>query len=600
MAKIKRVYIIIIAILLVLGIFLYGLSLYVHAQFRAPITSSVVYGKPVFNASVINSLMLSYDKDNWLVPYALLSYSSSNTISANFTFNVYEKNPLSNIYFVESPSMCYDCFNYNDVENGLRYYLARYGLLEYERFSTVNINDINSIPDNSTVILATGLLPEVMMPNSGYSYNESLISLLKKGDTVVYVGDNFSRSIGTGSIIFQTSPSTISLLNGYNLYQGSGSSNYSSFYFSNPTFSLANRFYSISYASSLNGTLIAFANLPTNAWSNASAMARDISLALYDRFWIQSLAYGTYNLTAPYNSGYLGLLALQKYITYQNGTSIDSAYPFISITAYNYTNFTIKSIPFKILFSTNGTLSIPSTVAETQTVPLVISMNINASQKQLVEPHIDLYDENMSFVASVPIGFFNASTGINIIKYQSFAMPNGYYIAVLRDFHNRPYAESLFYLAGIDINPISLDFKNGTFVFSITSMGIPVTNSTYSISLNGGYNESGITSDGTIVYQLPKGSITNYGKQTFDINMFKTSYTYSTSYIKEILHIPIYYIEFAIVIIIIVVLNLVLKAPTRDEYYIDVPNFPPSKKVHVSVQKEEILGLFGKINLHFH
>jgi hypothetical protein len=600
MAKIKKVYIIIIVILLILGIFLYGLSLYVHSQLKAPSTSSIAYGKPVFNASVISSLVLSYNKDTALVPYALIDYSSSNVISANFTFNVYGENPLSNIYFVESPSMCYDCFDYNDVENGLRYYLSRYGLLEYEKFNTVNLNNINSIPKNSTVIIATGLLPATMMPNSGYPYNESLLSLLMNGDTVIYVGDNFSRSIGTGSIIFQTNPSTMSLLNSYNLYEGNGFSNYSEFYLNRPTFSLANRYYSISYAKSLNGTLVAFANLPTSAWSNASAMARDISLALYDRFWLSELAYGTYNLMNPGNSGSFGLLALQKYITYQNGSSIDNAYPFISIAAYNYTNYTIKSLPFKIYFSVNGTLSMPSTIAETQTIPMLISMNINSSQKQLVIPHIDLYNQNMSYTASIPIGFFNTSTGINIIKYQSFALPSGYYIAVLKDFYNRPYAESLFDLAGININPISLDFKNGTFVFSITSMGLPITNSTYSISLNNGYNTTGFTRNGTIIYKLPKGSVTNYGQQTFEINMFKTSYTYSTSYIKEVLHIPVYYIEFAIVIIVIVILNLVLKAPTRDEYYIDVPNFPPSKKVHVTVQKEDILSLFGKINLHYH
>ena len=65
-------------------------------------------------------------------------------------------------------------------------------------------------------------------------------------------------------------------------------------------------------------------------------------------------------------------------------------------------------------------------------------------------------------------------------------------------------------------------------------------------------------------------------------------------------NIPAIYIEFAVAIIVVVLLNLVLKPPNRDEYYIDVPEFPPSKKDQVKVQASDIVSVFDKVNYYYH
>jgi len=597
--KASRILIIGIAIILIIAAFLFELSAYIHSQFKISTPAYISYGKPYFNFSIYTEGVLGYENNQYAVPFVVLNYTASNVINATISVNFYTSNPVRNIYYVSSPAMCIGCFNDQEVTTALRYYLQRYALLNGATFNVVNIGAIGSIPPNSTVILATGLLPITLMPNSGYNGNTTLLTLLSKGDTVVYVGDNFSRSIGTGSIIFKTSPQSIQMLNQYGLNWSVPSTSSNLFYFSNPTFSLANRYGNVSYVNVLNGTLIAFSNQPTSAWPNASYMARDIAFALYSRFWIPEIAYGNYTLSNP-TSGSLGVFALHKFMNYSNIGRINYTYPLINVVARNSTNYSIAYKRFNIYAELNGSLSIPSPIAETQTVPIVIGMNINSPTKRLVIPHIDLYTSNMSYVTSIPIGFFNTSTGINIIKYESFGMPSGYYIAILRDFNNRPYAASLFELAGIEISPIDLNFKNGTFVFSLSSLGMPIANSTYSISLDNSYLTSGITNNSEIVYKLPKGSVIGYGTQTFEINIFNSKYTYVTQYTKEIFHIPVYYIEFAIVIIIVIVLNLVLKAPNRDEYYIDIPEIPHSKKTHVVVPKKEILDLFDKINMHYH
>ncbi|MGC9142299.1 MAG: hypothetical protein ACP5HF_00140 [Candidatus Micrarchaeia archaeon] len=597
--KIRKILFVGIVVALIMAVFLIALSSYIHSQFKMGVQTYAPQGKPHFNFNIYTEGVLSYSNGQYAVPFAVINYTASNVTNASISISLYTKNPFSNIYYISSPSMSIGAFPDSDVESSLRYALNRYDLLNGYSLNVVNINNAYTIPPRSIVIIATGLLPVSMMPGSGYEGNTTILSLLSKGDTVIYVGGNFSRSIGTGSVIFQTNQQSLQALAKYGIIWNPPITSGSMFYFSKPTFSLPNQYGNVSYANILNGTLIAFSNEPKLAWPNASSMADDIALALYYRFWIPQIAYGNYTLTTPSN-GSIGVFALQRYLTYQNSSLINSTYPLINVVYSNSTNYTIAYKQFKIVAIANGSLSIPAQIAETQKVPIVIGMNINSKTKTLVAPHIDIYTSNMSYVSSIPIGFFNTSTGINVIKYVSFSMPHGYYIAVLKDFNNRPYAASLFYLGGVDINPINLNFKNGTFVFGLSSLDMPIADSPYTISLDNSYTSNGTTNNSMIIYTLPKGSVINYGTQTFSIEIFKEKYTYTTSYIKEVFHIPIYYIEFGIVIAIVIILNLVLKAPNRDEYYIDIPDFMPSKKTRVVVSKNEILALFDKINAHYH
>ncbi len=48
------------------------------------------------------------------------------------------------------------------------------------------------------------------------------------------------------------------------------------------------------------------------------------------------------------------------------------------------------------------------------------------------------------------------------------------------------------------------------------------------------------------------------------------------------------------------ILNLIIKPPNRDEYYIDVPDFPPVQKVNVKVGKNEVTSVFDKVNYNYH
>ena len=105
----------------------------------------------------------------------------------------------------------------------LQIYLNQYGMIQNQSsFNYIQLDNISSIAPNSIVIVPSGLIPLSLLPiqnsslsnyNSCFSTrNYSIINLLNNGDTVLYVGENFSRSVSCGQQIIQTPQSVINEL----------------------------------------------------------------------------------------------------------------------------------------------------------------------------------------------------------------------------------------------------------------------------------------------------------------------------------------------------------------------------------------------------
>ncbi|MEM3775301.1 MAG: hypothetical protein QXZ35_01415 [Candidatus Micrarchaeaceae archaeon] len=599
----KRKLLIAILSIVVVVAFIAGLVAYlkIAVHITAPVPPAPP-GKLIGQFSLNQTGIFTLDNAQQLVAYALLNYVVGNSSYTSIAFNVYDKNPLQKVYILNVSQYCLNCIGISQLYSNLSADLSAYDLLQNSgNVTIVGIGNVTSIPPGSTVIIASGLMPSPLLNGAPMP----LQYLLSDGDTIIYVGEDFSREIGPNGIIFKTTQQTLSELTSMDMATAAPTSSQNSnplgLYFSSPTFSFSDgsSYGPLAYVNALNGTVIAFSNFPSSIWRNGSAEASDISKAINSRFWLQTIAQGSYNSTLS-GSGRLGIATLLKPIPASYSSSIGSLYPLLSIATSNATSTVYLNIPFSVYFSPNGTIGLPSVVGETQTVPIIITMNATSSLPTLVTPHIDVYTLNMGYVETIPIGFFNTTSSISIIKYQKFTLPSGTYLLFLRNFYDKYYSSALFQLANLSISPISLNFANGTFAFSVKSNGQPVSNLSYSISLNGAYAENGTVEDGVVYYTLPKGTVVSYGNQNFVLKALSSSYAYSTSYTKKIFHIPAIYIEFAVVAVVIVLLNLVLKAPTRDEYYIDVPTFPPVKRVSVSVPKQDFINVFNKVNYYYH
>jgi hypothetical protein len=560
------------------------------------------------SASLKQNSILYYNNSHALAAYSLLSYNLTNATNASVSLNVYEKNPFQSIYLVNVSGFCVDrssCFDENILRASLQSYLSQYNLIRNgSSFNYISLSDVGTVPPESTVIIPSGLIPASLLNGD----SSSIFSLLGEGDTVIYVGLNFSRSIGPGGIVYVNSPSTMSKLSqsdldtipASNFYGAQSSGPQANINFSKPTFvfTFGGAYENVTYVNSGNGTMIAFSNYETSSWTSVIKMANDIAKAINARFWIQRLGNSTENLNlSSESSGDIGVFASTITISSKrnNVGMINNSYSLVTISANNSKSSSLLEFSSKNFFSPRGLLGIPSSIGESEVTPILVQVNNSNSS---VNFHLEIYDRNMSDVGGIPIGFVASAFGID--KNYAFTFPSGYYLISLEDFQKNQYARALFYLANSTITPTLLDFHNGTFSFSVYSDNFSVTNTTSMVSINKAYATDEEVTDGVLIYTLPQGTIINYGNESFRFNMFNTNYTVWYNYEPNIPHIPTIYIEFAIAMIIVVLLNLVLKPPNRDEYYIDVPEFPPSNREKIVVHPGAVLGVFDKVNYYYH
>lgn len=570
---------------------------------------------PITGTSFIsNAGVFSYNNSKYVVQSAIVNYNYQNVTRGTAILNVYTSNPIRKIYLVNVGFSCFKCIDQNAIYSNLSTYLGQYGLLpNATSFSEVNITDVSLLPRNSTLIIPSGLMPSVILPLAGSTPNTprtDIIDLLSRGDTIIYVGYNFSRSIQNG-INYISSAQTLSLLAAANMNSTKKISRSTSntFYFDTPSFDFYNgtTYGPVTYVHSENGTFIAFSNYPASGWSGANTLSHDISLALYGRFWMKVIEQSPVVPISGMGQTSLYTTSLMLNNTPTVNNEINKSYALVKLQLFNRTGSIYREIPFTTRFENNGTLGLPAIIGEGQSVPVSIYVNTPSNlenipvgnfSKNALLFHLQIYNSSLAFTYSLPIGFFNTSLGVNI--YTTFAFKPGYYSASLRDINDRIYENALFYLPPFKITPVLLDFKNGTFSFTVINNNQSVSGISYQAEIDGAYPESGSINNGQLAFTIPKGSVIPYGNQTIQLSILGTNYSILSNYPKpSVGTIPPLYIEFAIAAVAIVILNLVIKAPNRDDYFIDVPLFPPTAKVDVRTTSNSVLGIFDSINERF-
>ncbi len=591
----------VIAFVIAIGV----LSLYVKSELPHIITpGAAAPGALGASISLKQDGFLTYSNAQSLVEYALMAYNFSNGTYANVSLTVYQEKPIVNIYLVNASQACLNCFPFPTVRTALQNALTEYGLIiNVTSMQTVQLSGLQGLPRDSVIVMPTGLLPLAVTPGAAGS-TFTIANLLANGDTIIYVGRNFSDSVSSAGQITINSPQTTAAIQGLGLTQGqiSAKSTFTPagiplfFNSSARTFEFAqgSLYGPIPYATAGNGTVVAFTNYPTSAWSTSAQMASDIAAAIDARFWMTPIAYGrsVLNFSMAKRSGvYDEFTVGQPFL----GSSLGNVYSLLNVKLHNATGFLGKNIEFSASYLPNGTVAITPQVGQTQAVP--ISLEVNLRTPTLQSPHIDIYDSNFTYLGSIPVSSFNSSAGIE--KIETFYLTGGYHILMLRDFNDRFYSGALFDIANTTITPLYLSFNNGTFAFQLTSLGLPIGNTSYTLSLNGEYPQQGTITDGTVVYDLPKGSLVSYGNQQFTLGVFGSNIVANYPYPSPSFYIQPIYIEFAIAAVVIILLNIILQPPNRDDYYIDVPTLPPVKKTPVSIGADIVLGVFDKVNFYY-
>ncbi len=619
--KLSRVLILAIAAVILVAVAIVSIYLYV-AAFEHKLAVELASQVPVpvgpirGSASISGSGILSYNNSRYYTEYAIVNYGYHNATRLNLSLRMYGSDPISNIYLIDTGYSCFKCINEVSIYQGLLKYLGTYGLLHNSSsLSYVNISQVTSLPPNSTLIIPSGLMPSSLLPFSGSPSDQAatdIIALMARGDTIVYVGYNFSRSIENG-INYISSAQTIAALDSARLNTTRESSpvQANGFYLQYPTYSFPNGsvYGPAAYTHVGNGTIVTLGNYPDVGWSNASLLAHDIALALHLRFWMPLVSESAIeNATSLSGTSTLFSLKVPLPNTNQTNALVNGSYSILTLQVSNQSAFVTKEIPFRLRFENNGTLGIPGVIGEGQSVPVSIyvgnkgnglrNITVGNFSRNALLFHIVVYNSTLGYIYSLPIGFFNTSLGVVI--YSSFTFKPGYYIASLQDINSRVYENALFYLPHFRITPSYADFKNGTFLFNVINNNQSVSGIPFTAEINGANNQSGEITGGVLNYSLPKGTVIPYGNQTLSLGILGVNYPFYAYYPRPVTGgIPPLYIEFGIAAFAILLLNLIAKAPNKDEYFIDVPVFHPSDKFEVKTSSVSILNLFGTLNDRF-
>ena len=595
MASRRFILIAIFAMVLVLTLFfVYEIINITSIVSKLTATSKPITGNIIASAILSSNGTLDYNNGKQIVPYLILDYRTTNASSGVASITMYNKNPSINLYVVNVGSSCYDCFSSESQFSGyLAEDLYNYGVIpNTSDVGYVNLGDLGTLPNNSVLVIPSGLMPSALL-----TQQPSIFDLLGKGDTVVYIGRNFTRNINNG-IVYITDNATLSrltnaLLNTEPTYNISIQYNISNVSFRTPTFAFTNghNIGPISVVNSGNGSVVALSDYPSYGWNNASSAATDIAYVITNRPWLKVISTGQINTSQSGNQYIFGSpINATPSVAY----TINNSYSLFTLDLYNSNGSKRIEIPFNIKYLSGGNVGVQPVVPTSISVPITIGVkNVTTSSLAF---HIDIYNQSNEYVSTIPIGPFITSS--SIIKQYQFDMAPGYYTLLLRDINGRTYEKALVYVEGFNITPVGLDFSHGNFTFDVQSYGQIVSGIPFSASIDGLYEKNGTINNGVLNYQLPKGSVIGYGTKNFTFDVFGTNYTYSTIYQRQ-QTIPTFYIEFGIAVFVVILLNLVLRAPVKDEYYIDVPNFPPINKIEMKSDVSTVVSIFDTLNLQY-
>lgn len=605
--------------------------------------------------------VLYYNNSASLVAYAVIQgYSFKNTSSANLRLYLYKRIPQPKIWVAQlfnnqngfSQSVyCIDCLDEKALFDKLNYYLNKYDLFD-SSFKNGNLNwiglgDLPKLPKNSVIILPSGRMPQGLLPYTGKlnnSVNFTLLDLLDRGDTIVYVGQDFSQYVSEQINVGHGTPTdALGALKNYTLNTNSTGiySELPNLYFNSSNFSFAEgqKFGPITYRNLRNGTIIAFGNYPKAAWPNVTVAASDIAYILNTRFWLSPITSGNLTISNS-SSGDATIFTVDQplvYTSYTPTTTINNSYDFLTAQLNNakhiinssYQLLTIQlngannttkiinenftpSIRIKDPYS--STISLPPRIALLSTINVnmvvPISGGVKVYQIFIAEPNVTNPDTNYLTRTSAGNPPTPNTTTISLSigcpfspDYRVLCIPSGNYIASFEDLSGKTYARALFYIPHLQISTLSTDFAGGVFTFNVSNNGQPVTGVNFTAYLdNHAYNSNGIINNSRLVYRLPKYTPLPLGNHTAYLSILGTSYSIQMAYqtLPQQLRIPPMYIYFGVAILFVAVFNLLARAPERDDYFIDVPNFPPTKKAEVHISSSEIVNLFDTINYTYH
>ncbi len=605
-----NVKLIVIAIVLVFAVMMAVLG-YVAISLRGSLASlpppSPVHAPPTsLSATLSGQNLLEYGSGLSYIPYASFSYFSANSPNVTINATLLKSPPPVSVYLLDPYPTCVGCDNASSIAGYLGQDLQTYGAVaSASDLRNVSPSNLTALPRDSMLVMLNGLMPQYMFSDVSGTNVTLLQYLLNRGDSIIYVGQGFTNVLLSGGVIVPNTNAPLYLLTGP--ATPSAPSGFS-FYNSTFAFTEGSTYGPLTYVNAANGSIVAFSNY-LSSWPSAASAARDIARAASMMFWLPYYASGSSQTSLnPYanSTGSVGVLLSSPTVPYSRSSMRKLDTGTLRALVYNTANYSLTRqsryvvLTAKPTYSSNGSISMPGTVVPGSTNQLTLEVDTGSSTPVGIQPHLTIYHINMTEETEIPLQYFNAYGNFTFIKSVPLDVPPGPYIAELQGFSGQLYASSFFNVSPISITLTAANYSSNRYTFFIQSEGLPLSGMGYTISVHGQYKSSGTIERGAINYTLPRGSPVLYGNLTFSIGMLSTTFGYVAKHPAPTITINRQYVILGIVGIIVLALVTLVRAPNRDEFYIDVPHLPKREATPVKIQAKELVSIFDKLNLYYH
>ncbi len=598
----------VVAAVVLAVIFFIAFGLYVNymfAQANAATKAQLKISQPHVGASIFDEELLYYNYSDYLFPYVGVSYTVSNASRININASLYKYVPPSRVFLLNYTNACYECGNVIETVASMRANMTRYGLGGMSaNLTMINVRDLGSLPNDSVLIMLNGLLP-INFDNTTVPLMQTL---LQRHTSIIYVGQNFSVQMVIGA---SSTQELVRTLPGYLHYESATyPSGRNPFYFDRPTFNLtgynASTYGYVSYLNAFNGSIVAFPNTLAS-WKTPAEAGADIAKALSEMFWLPAYAQGFSSAQTSRNeSARLGVI-LNFIKTDLNASTYNTGYirAVVSVNSSIRASYAVfHNILAKPAFTSNGTVSTQgSYLPGNNYMRFTFDLNNRPVNATKLSAFLYIYDQNMSLVVpptnASTVPDFSASS-LPFILISNNTLGPGNYEVVLRNFTaDRELAAGYFNVSPIQFNFLGGNFTYNNFVFDLVSAQTVLNGIPYNLTVNNQYPQNGISSGGRISYDLPAGA-TLQPPYIFKMILYSVPhYIVIYRYVQPLV-INTEYIEIVIVSAMVAIMILFVRAPLRDEFYIDVPNLPEGKKTQVQIKAADIILMFQKLNASYH
>ncbi|MDD5023012.1 MAG: hypothetical protein PHU63_02485, partial [Candidatus ainarchaeum sp.] len=553
----------------------------------------------VLEASVLGGEIVTYGlKDDKLnTASIIIEQNIEGYDNIVLTLSAYTEEPPYQVYILDEPRDISQTTKYSEFKSTLIEILKNKGVY----LNTITINDLKTVQKGAMVIVPSGRIPEDMIKGE----ENSIKALLSRGVNIIYIGKEFESSVTNKLEVIQTDktyldkqgiifepPTSVNELPNFFQPQYSAKGETDIYYTSK-------EYGSISVIKHISGTgyLILVPQTLDAGWKMAGEAAEDISKIVLETRWIKPKTIKIYENLENKNQS-----QIKTY--YSEPFEQNQIYLKAEITAIKNNEEFGKVLYFNAkkeyrgeLYITGGTSLVSSSISGKE---IRIKSDLKEQTAKSIYPDILVFKDGEESKRAA-LSDIRISTQTDNDFDVFIDIPGGEHTAYVTDEIGNKYAAG--YIDSVKVDIILKSIEDNKFTYSFEVNGIPVVLNEIKVLVDDGkLGEYVFTKESQISIDL-KQKAGLEGKLSpgehyfeFTIGELQEKKTYvQPGQSESIFTSPIF---FGTIILVFIIMGAgsYLASQKKPQYYIDIPDFPPTEFKKIVIPKNVILNIFQKEN----